>query len=30
MLGRMQLSRLVQIMLFAQQSGTAVTPDPVL
>jgi c-di-GMP-related signal transduction protein len=30
MLGRVQLSRLVQIMLFAQQSGTAVTSDPVL
>ena len=30
MLGRVKLSRLVQIMLFAQQSGVAVTSDPVL
>jgi EAL and modified HD-GYP domain-containing signal transduction protein len=30
MIGRMQLSRLVQIMLFAQQSGRAMTSDPVL
>ncbi|HEY1856763.1 EAL and HDOD domain-containing protein [Acidocella sp.] len=30
MLGRVRLSRLVQIMLFAQQSGAAVTSDPLL
>jgi EAL and modified HD-GYP domain-containing signal transduction protein len=30
MIGRTQLSRLVQIMLFAQQSGLAMTSDPVL
>jgi EAL and modified HD-GYP domain-containing signal transduction protein len=30
LLGRVQLSRLVQIMLFTQNSGTAVTSDPVL
>lgn len=30
MFGRVQLSRLVQIMLLAQQSGTAVTSDPIL
>lgn len=30
MLGRVQLSRLVQIMLFAQQSDVAMTADPVL
>jgi EAL and modified HD-GYP domain-containing signal transduction protein len=30
MLGRVRLSRLVQIMLFAQQSGAAVASDPLL
>ena len=30
MLGRVKLSRLVQIMLFAQQSGAAMTSDPLL